>query len=173
MRRLLFEDRTLTETEQVEAHRSKVRAIVHRCLSPTFDREEVEQEVLVRAVDQLSRMPKPPSNFGAWISGVAVNTCADVVRKRMREQSHLERAGAELPPYVASTAEESAEHAELRRAVDELPPALQVPVALHYLKDFTVREIEEMTGVPRSTVQDRLRRGLAALRRMTDTGGER
>ena len=51
----------------------------------------------------------------------------------------------------------------LLAAIGGLPPEQRAVIVLRYLLDYTPGEIAEMLGLPRGTVNSRLRRGLDAM----------
>jgi len=55
--------------------------------------------------------------------------------------------------------------AQLASRLDELSPASQIALRMHYLEGLTHVEISEALEVPEGTVKSRLSYGLAALRK--------
>jgi RNA polymerase sigma-70 factor (ECF subfamily) len=61
--------------------------------------------------------------------------------------------------------------ASVTDALASLPPDQRVVIVMRYLLEYTPGEIARMLGLPRGTVNSRLRRGLDALQgRVTEEG---
>ena len=64
---------------------------------------------------------------------------------------------------VAATPDDGGPSSELLTAIAALPEDQRVVVVLRHLLELTPAEIAAVVGVPRGTVNSRLRRGLDAL----------
>jgi RNA polymerase sigma-70 factor (ECF subfamily) len=69
----------------------------------------------------------------------------------------------ELGPYASL--EHDDRRALLRRALDELPPALRSAVLLRDIRELSYQEIAEQLGLPEGTVKSRINRGRLELAR--------
>lgn len=120
--------------------------------------EDIAQESFLAAIRALDRFDRGRP-FGPWLHRIVVNRAIDWTRaRRLRSEVELteslsapERGGAPHDDVLAALGRLSAEH----RAV----------IVMRYLLEFTPGEIAEALGLPRGTVNSRLRRGL-------DTMGE-
>ncbi len=122
--------------------------------------EDIAQEAFLAALRALpsfdARRPLRP-----WLHRIVVNRAIDFSRARaLRNEVGAEAAGeAAAPPAVdRQTLGEDVAAALLR-----LTPEQRAVVVLRYLLEFTPGEIGETLGLPRGTVNSRLRRGLDAL----------
>jgi RNA polymerase sigma-70 factor (ECF subfamily) len=121
--------------------------------------EDIAQESFLAAVRSLDRFDRRRP-FGPWLHRIVVNRAIDFTRaRRLRREIDLERivepAGAERE--LDSRAE------EIAVALSSLGPEQRAVIVLRYLLEYTPGEIAEILGLPRGTVNSRLRRGLDRL----------
>jgi len=108
----------------------------------------------VRALDRFDRR-RP---FGPWLHRIVVNRAIDWARARALRRE----LSAEYEP--AAEGRERSENARvLAEALVDLQPEHRAVIVLRYLLDYTPGEIALILGLPRGTVNSRLRRGLDRL----------
>jgi RNA polymerase sigma-70 factor (ECF subfamily) len=110
----------------------------------------------VRGLDRFDRR-RP---FGPWLHRIVVNRAIDWSRARaLRRESGdawLGLAEAPAPP--------ESEHAQtLAAALASLSPEHRAVIVMRHLLEYTPGEIATALGLPRGTVNSRLRRGLDEL----------
>jgi RNA polymerase sigma-70 factor (ECF subfamily) len=120
--------------------------------------EDIAQESFLAAIRALDRFDRRRP-FGPWLHRIAVNRSIDFARAR-----GLRRESATADPPAAAAPSSASISDELRRGLAELSPEHRAVVVLRYLLGYTPGEIGEMLGLPRGTVNSRLRRGLDSLR---------
>ncbi|MES1248343.1 MAG: sigma-70 family RNA polymerase sigma factor [Actinomycetota bacterium] len=118
--------------------------------------EDIAQEAFLAAVRALDRFDRRRP-FGPWLHRIVVNRAIDWTRARTLRG---EVAADELPSVQANG--DRLDDLVDRLAV--LPPDQRAVVVLRHLLEYTPGEIAELLGLPRGTVNSRLRRGLDALR---------
>jgi RNA polymerase sigma-70 factor (ECF subfamily) len=118
--------------------------------------EDIAQEAFLAAVRSLDRFDRRRP-FGPWLHRIVVNRAIDWSRARtLRREAgesgveHIAAAPAPDNPYAHSLAE----------ALAELSPEHRAVIVLRHLLEYTPGEIADLTGLPRGTVNSRLRRGL-------------
>jgi RNA polymerase sigma-70 factor (ECF subfamily) len=120
--------------------------------------EDIAQEsflAALRALDTFDRR-RP---FGPWLHRIVVNRAIDWTRSRRL------RAEVELSESLPAEPERPrAPRDDILAALARLQPEHRAVVVMRYLLEFTPGEIAEALGLPRGTVNSRLRRGLDALR---------
>jgi RNA polymerase sigma-70 factor (ECF subfamily) len=118
--------------------------------------EDIAQEAFLAALRSLDRfdLRRP---FGPWLHRIVVNRAIDWSRART-----LRREAGEVGiENVAAAAAPDNPHARsLAEALAELSPEHRAVIVLRHLLDYTPGEIADLTGLPRGTVNSRLRRGL-------------
>lgn len=106
------------------------------------------------------------SRLSPWLYQIARRCAIDAVRSEARRrQRPIPLAGGESSD-PATVFEQSWEAFEVRRALDELPPAERETARLAHLEGLTHAEISTRLGVPLGTVKSRLDR---AYRRLSAT----
>jgi RNA polymerase sigma-70 factor (ECF subfamily) len=119
--------------------------------------EDIAQEAFLAAVRALDRFDRRRP-FGPWLHRIVVNRAIDWARARAL------RAEIAGQPDAADAAREKEISDEVVDALRALSPDHRAVVVLRYLLEFTPGEIAELLGVPRGTVNSRLRRALDELR---------
>jgi len=126
--------------------------------------EDVAQESFLAAIRALDRFDRRRP-FGPWLHRIAVNRAIDYARaRRLRAESTLvdgEGTGGSDAPEVSD---------ELLAALAGLTPEHRAVVVLRHLLGYTPGEIGEILGLPRGTVNSRLRRALDTLRPAIEPG---
>ena len=118
--------------------------------------EDIAQEAFLAAVRNLDHFDRDRP-FGPWLHRIVVNRAIDWARARqLRGETELIDAGA---AELAAPIDDS-----LLAALAALPPDHRAVIVLRHLLEYTPGEIAELLGLPRGTVNSRLRRGLDSLR---------
>ena len=134
-----------------QAHRAAY-LVVHDAAAA----EDIAQEAFLAAVRNLDRFDRGRP-FGPWLHRIVVNRAIDWTRARQL------RGEAELVEAVAAPEPGSLDDS-LLGALAALPPDHRAVIVLRHLLEYTPGEIAELLGVPRGTVNSRLRRGLDSLK---------
>jgi RNA polymerase sigma factor (sigma-70 family) len=159
--------------ELVRRWAARVLAICHARVGRADVAEDLAQEALVRGWIAL-RSLSDPEKFGAWLHGIAVRACLDWLKAKARTQvafSDLVPDGnAEnvLPGRDVGDPgdlERSDELRQLLSEVEALPEELRKVLMLYYYEDVTYRDMAQMLGVSAPTVNARLTKARALLRR--------
>ncbi len=121
--------------------------------------EDVAQEAFVAAVRRLDQFDRR-RRFAPWLGAIVANRAIDSVRARAAR-----REVAESGPEPASPPEQRGApySQEVLSALAALSPEHRAVIVLRYLLEYTPGEIARALGLPRGTVNSRLRRGLDAL----------
>jgi RNA polymerase sigma-70 factor (ECF subfamily) len=118
--------------------------------------EDIAQEAFLAAVRSLDRFDRRRP-FGPWLHRIVVNRAIDWSRARTLRREAGE-AGVE---HIAAAPAPDNPHAHsLAEALAELSPEHRAVIVLRHLLGYTPGEIADLTGLPRGTVNSRLRRGL-------------
>jgi RNA polymerase sigma-70 factor (ECF subfamily) len=128
--------------------------------------EDVAQEALVAAIRSLGSFDRRRP-FGPWLHRIAVNRAIDHARARAARAEvsagtavEAERRG---PPRPGDESGSDPRGEGLGAAMRGLTPEHRAIVAMRYLLDLTPGEIAGELGLPRGTVNSRLRRALDQL----------
>ena len=121
--------------------------------------EDVAQEAFLAAVRSLDRFDRRRP-FGPWLHRIVVNRAIDHARAREVRREVPADAVAEA---AASGAGSCGPSDEVVAALAALAPEQRAVIVMRHLLGFTPGEIARVLGLPRGTVNSRLRRGLDAL----------
>ena len=123
--------------------------------------EDIAQEAFLAAVRGLDRFDRRRP-FGPWLHRIVVNRAIDWSRARAlrREAGDAGLAAAEAPTVPTAEHEQAK---ELAQALAMLSPEHRAVIVMRHLLEYTPGEIASALGLPRGTVNSRLRRGLYAL----------
>ncbi|MGH2963985.1 MAG: RNA polymerase sigma factor [Solirubrobacterales bacterium] len=133
--------------------------------------EDIAQESFLAAVRALDRFDRRRP-FGSWLNRIVVNRAIDWARARaLRKESQIEPEAHLEPRRDPEPASGHPYSEEILAALTSLSPEHRAVVVLRYLLECTPGEIAEMLGLPRGTVNSRLRRALDRLE--VRLGGER
>jgi RNA polymerase sigma-70 factor (ECF subfamily) len=136
--------------------------------------EDIAQEAFLAAVRALDRfnLRRP---FGPWLHRIVVNRSIDWARRRTigREVSTDDPERMADPPVAPadSGATTAAPGEDLISALAALPIDQRAVIVLRFLLDHTPGEIGRLLGLPRGTVNSRMRRGLDRLRTLLEEEG--
>jgi RNA polymerase sigma-70 factor (ECF subfamily) len=126
--------------------------------------EDIAQEAFLSAIRSLDRFDRRRP-FGPWLNRIVVNRAIDWARARSLRHETATELGVEGtasdpdPPDMSS----SVYSEEVLAALRALSPEQRALIVLRYLLEYTPGEIAEALGLPRGTVNSRLRRGLDRL----------
>jgi RNA polymerase sigma-70 factor (ECF subfamily) len=120
--------------------------------------EDAVQEALVRAW-MLSERGERMESLPAWVAAVALNQTRSGWRRAMAER----RARHRLPGAPGGTAEPSADHVDVARALAALPRRQREVAVLRYLLEMSTAEVAAALGIGEGTVKSSLSRARAHL----------
>jgi len=164
-------DHEAETVEELLAHGRWVRALARRLVATADLAEDAEQQAWLAAIE------RPPSRRGdlrAWLGRVLRRRVFDLSRGDRRRVARERKAGR---PRREPSPEELLSQAETRARIGQAVLALDEPyrstVMLRYLQELSPGRVAALQGVPVSTVNTRLARGLQRLRaRLREEIGE-
>ena len=150
----------------------KVGGLCHALVRQPHAIEELTQETFVRGYVALHSLREPQA-FPRWICGIARNVCRDWIQHHTRSEvpfsqladdwrpeEHIPERGADVSVIEAA---EDASH--LRTAIDRLPEDYRTVLTLYYYGDHTYADLAAMLDVSTATINVRLTKARALLRR--------
>ena len=132
--------------------------------------EDAAQEAFLEAYPNLHKVYGPEA-FPGWFKRIVFKHCDRILRRKKLASTQLEDADlvAATDGDPESAAEARELEAEIREAVESLPPTTRSAVTLFYVSDYSQREICEFLGIPATTLKSRMHRGRKQLQeRMID-----
>jgi RNA polymerase sigma-70 factor (ECF subfamily) len=155
-----------------------IDALYRGALRMTGSREEAEdlvQETFLRAY-RFRHQFQPGTNFKAWLFKIQTNIFRSRYRKLWNSPQSLEdtedfylyqHLGPDTPPGEDPAAD-VLDHLgveEVRKAIEDLPPAYRATVLLTDVEGFSYRETADILEIPVGTVMSRLHRGRRRLQK--------
>lgn len=150
----------------------RILALCHARLPQFADAQDAAQETLLRGWIHLPEL-RDGQRLAAWYRGIAINVCHDATRGRRRrlavladhhQANLLARRPIDSQPETGRI-EQQEEERELWCALRELDEPLREVILLHYFDSLTYDDMSIWIGVARATVQERLSKARAQLRR--------
>ena len=137
---------------------ASMRDMLYR-LSVSYRRSDADaQDAVQQALENAWRHRErvDVSGFRPWLVRIVINECKSALRKRRRffSTDRLYDVTQRTPPPDLVLAD----------ALERMPEKLRTPLLLHHMEGFSLEEIAAATGVPRTTVANRLFRARRALR---------
>ena len=122
--------------------------------------EDIAQEAFLSAIRALDRFDRRRA-FGPWLNRIVVNRAIDWSRARAIRREVAAEGLADVPAPRGAPGNPYSD--ELMTALAALSPEHRAVVVLRYLLEYTPGEIAGVLGLPRGTVNSRLRRALDGL----------
>lgn len=141
---------------------------LYRLVGDSSQAEELAQEVFVRALRALGRLPED-ANHRAWLYRIATNLAYDRLRRR-RLLTWLPLLDGDQDAPVSPTVERKtesgwAEQEAVQQALQELPAKYRAPLILFSMQEYSVREISQALGLSEGAVKTRLYRAREMFRK--------
>ena len=126
--------------------------------------EDIAQEAFLSAVRALDRFDRRRP-FGPWLHRIVVNRAIDWTRMRAARPEWA----TEVLPEPSNPVPDDPDR-DVLAVLAELDPEQRAVIVLRYVHDLTPGEIARALGLPRGTVNSRLRRGLDRMAGRLETG---
>lgn len=154
--------------ELYRRHTPRLFQLVLRLLGGAeLDAEDVVQETWVRATERSGQF-RWESSFSTWLTGIGLNLCRDLWRKRNGRE--LDWDLAKEPPAPSPQHDD---RIDLERAMGSLPSGYRTVLILHDLEGCTHEEIGRRLGIAAGTSKSQLssaRRAMRALLKVGESG---
>ena len=147
--------------EIVQEHGPVVMRVCRALLAPS-DAEDAWSETFLAALQAYPRL-RPDSNVQGWLVTIAHRKSIDQLRGAARRA----RPAGDLPDVATTDPLPVDAGAELRDALDALPPKQRQAVIFHYLADLPYAEVATMIDSSEAAARRSAADGIANLRRHT------
>jgi len=151
----------MTDEAFVQAITAMIRTLYRVCyaqLRSAQDREDAVQEALCRAWEKRSQL-RDERYLNTWVIRILINECRNIQRKSRNDEEL-----AEIP--VLQDVDK-----ELHDAILNLPEKLRLPLVLHYMEGYRVKEVATILRIPQGTVKTRLAAGRRELKKLLSEEG--
>ncbi|HUX61259.1 MAG TPA: sigma-70 family RNA polymerase sigma factor [Ignavibacteriaceae bacterium] len=147
----------------VVRHKEKVRNIIYLTLNNHELVDDIAQEVFLTVYKNLGRF-RFESQFTTWLYRITINKCKDHLRK-IKIRSIFTSIKDEEEDFGYSTSPDEKDVAEIvRKAIDQLPEKLKIPLLLKDIEGLSYQEIAESIQCEIGTVKSRIFRAREGLR---------
>lgn len=127
--------------------------------------EDLTQDVFLKVIRTIEDYKTDgKASFATYIITIAKNTFIDYTRRSriiFSEISETEIPSGENPENKVLT---NLEYDEIVKYIDSLPPNQANVIRLKYIDEYTLKKIENITGIPQKTVKSRIHEGTKKLR---------
>ena len=167
---LALSGRTVAYEKLVRRWSGKILALCHSRTGHAHTAEDLAQETLLRGFLALGSLADR-RKFGPWLCGIATRVCLDWLKSPKRSQvssGDLDAHRAPAPSLAGREVEQVDRKDEIHRLlaeVEKLPEEYRQVLMLYYYGDHTYRELAEILDVSAATINARLTRARALLRR--------
>lgn len=153
----------------LERHADVAFSLAYRICGTRSAAEDVAQEAFLSLWRSGARYDRTRGSVRTWTLGIVHNRAIDALRRsgthdRRRADDEGIEESLEAPERTDAQAINNAASAEIRVALEELPPDQQRVIELAYFGGFTHTEIASMLHTPLGTVKGRMRLALHKLR---------
>jgi len=155
----------------VRQHWRKVFNVAYKFVGKHDEAEDLTQDIFLKIFKALHSFDRR-ANFQTWIISIARNLCIDHYRSVRKERETIAREvdASDLAPVSTEASplhqlEQGDLRELLRRALDQLPPALKTAVIMRDLHELSYQEIALELELPEGTVKSRINRGRLELSR--------
>lgn len=159
----------------MQQHKDYVYTIAIQMVKNSSVAEELTQDVFVKVFKKIDSYQEK-SKFTTWLYTITYRTCLNYLEKKkivfniadIKAEEKNENPLDYIPDQEIITSISAVEESEKQKiiwnAIDAIPEQQGVVIALHYLQQFSVKEIADMMGVPDNTIKTHLFRGRNAIR---------
>jgi len=123
-----------------------------------YDREDAVQEALYRAWNKRTQL-RDDRFFNTWVIRILLNECRNIQRRNSYRRFHENDITDDIP-------EPEGVVKELHDAILELPEKLRLPIILHHMEGYRVKEVSIILRIPQGTVKTRLAAGRRELEKL-------
>lgn len=134
--------------------------------------EDLTQDVflkVIRSIDTFNLNGK--AAFATYMITIAKNTFIDYTRQNKVQFSELSETDVQAVENVETKVLSNLTFDEITKYIDSLPPNQASVIRLKYIDEYTLKEIESITGVPVKTVKSRIHEGTKKLRSLLKRNG--
>jgi RNA polymerase sigma-70 factor (ECF subfamily) len=150
----------------INRHKEYAFTVAYRILGSREDAEEVAQDAFMSAFRALASFNRE-AKFTTWFYRIVFNAAAGHKRKRKLLAEGIEDFQLARLGFTDSTDEVKLQEQQmyLQKAINQLPPDDVTMLTLFYLKEFSLEEIEGITGISVNTAKVKIHR---ARKRLAD-----
>src|SRR5882762_8067156 len=131
---------------------------------------DIVQESFINAARHIGSL-REDAKFGSWLFGIAHQKCIQRWRKQARDEELRDELSAAPPEFEDDPSEfliRQEQEADFMKLLNQLPLPQRSVLLLHFVEDFSLEEIAEISGAQLGTVKSRLHYAKKALRKLIE-----
>ena len=153
-------------TEIYEQYHGLIEKIAMRILKNQQDAEDAVQNTFVQIIRHFEKVYEIDcKNLPFWIISVVKNESLMILRKQKRV------IPLEDWDSISVEAESVSEYSELVQLFSKLPETYRAALEMHFLLEYSGKEIAQKLGISESAVNTRISRGRALLKEIIEKEG--
>lgn len=141
----------------VERYKNYAFAIALRIVQSRPDAEEAAQDAFIKAYHNLTRFNRE-AKFSTWLYRIVFNTAVSYRRKQKNVFQSIENTIIAHDQDSEKIMEKKDKSRFLQMGLEKLNEADRVAITLFYLKEMSLEEIGNITGMMPNTVKVRIHR---------------
>ncbi|MBR1853613.1 MAG: sigma-70 family RNA polymerase sigma factor [Lachnospiraceae bacterium] len=158
-------------TEQVLAAEKQLYGTAKSILRNDADCADAVQSAILAAYAKLHTL-RADEFFRTWLTRILINECYQIRRMQMREIPDDPQEG-EYHSFRLETNEygepgQEMEHSDVYESLMQLKENYRMPVVLHYIEGYSVKETADILKLSENAVKQRLLRGRRELRKLLE-----
>lgn len=138
-------------------------SVAYSVLGDFHEAQDVTQEAFVKCYKNLHVL-KDPARLGSWLYSIAYRTSLDFVKKKKQNLPYNETI-TQNSNDVHSWLEQYVIQDSIGRALQSLEEKSKTAIVLHYLSEWSIKEISQFLNLSVSAVESRIRRAKETLKR--------
>lgn len=129
--------------------------------------EDLTQDVFLKVIRTIENYKiNGKASFATYVITIAKNTFIDYTRRNKVMFSELSEDITGGSESVEDNVLTSIKYGEAVKYINSLPPNQARVIRLKYIDEYTLKEIENITGVPAKNVKSRIHEGTKKLRNL-------
>lgn len=129
--------------------------------------EDLTQEVFLKVIRNIEEYKiSGKASFATYIITIAKNTFIDHARRNKVVFSDVSETEIKSEENTENKVMTNMEYDEIIKYIDSLPPNQASVIRMKYINEYTLKEIESLTGIPVKTVKSRIHEGTKKIRKI-------
>jgi RNA polymerase sigma-70 factor (ECF subfamily) len=141
----------------VDEYKRYAFTLALRILQNKPEAEEAAQDAFVKAYHHLASFNRQ-AKFSTWLYRIVFNTAVSYKRKQKNFFHNIENQVIEYEQGAEGMVERKDKERFIQQGLNKLTEADKLALTLFYLKEFSLEEIGEITGMQPNTVKVRIHR---------------
>lgn len=138
-------------------------SVAYSVIEDFHEAQDATQEAFVKSYRQLHTL-SDPSKLGSWLYAIVYRTSLDFVKKNRRTAPYEDALSPSVDP-VDSWLDRRMTQEAIWNAIQSLEQKSKTAIVLHYVSEWSMKEIGRFLNLSLSAVESRIRRARELLKR--------